>query len=104
MEKHKRDSYDRKADELINAEIERAQQLHGMSLEHANRDKQLRILVEEVGEVADAIQGIDNAQNEPGVGPRREAAYHYREEVVQVAACAKRMVAVALAAADGETW
>lgn len=58
-----------------------------------NLDTKLRILVEEVGEVARAIDLIDEAQQTRGphalLGTRRQ---NLRDELVQVAACAVGML------------
>jgi NTP pyrophosphatase (non-canonical NTP hydrolase) len=90
----------------IAEETQRAHALHGRSFELSNNDVKLRILVEEVGEVARALQDIDNAEltyracasemstaevlhwREKRAGLRD----HLRAELVQVASLAKRWV------------
>lgn len=69
----------------------RARRLHDCSMEMASTERRLRILVEEVGEAATAIEEIDQAQR---AGKSTEAARrHLLEEIVQVASGALRWAA-----------
>jgi len=91
---------------LIDAEIDRAHCLHGIGFETGSLDVKLRILVEEVGEIARAIQDVSNAErarstaSTEGTTEQLEAARcardaaraHLLEEVVQVAATAVRWI------------
>ena len=90
--------------DLINAEIAAARVKHGESFEQAGDDVKLRIMVEEVGEVARAIQDLANAEahrvmvSRHGSTAELEAARdavvdahsHLLDEVSQVGACAVR--------------
>lgn len=87
-------------------ETARAHALHGRSFEDANNDVKLRILLEEVGEVARALQDIDNADlwyadqapvcsTEALLDMRAARAVeraHLRAELVQVASLAIRWI------------
>jgi NTP pyrophosphatase (non-canonical NTP hydrolase) len=95
----------------IDAEIDRAHSMHGRGFEDGSLDVKLRILVEEVGEVARAIQDISNADRArrtaalTGTTDQLEAARevtrtvraHLIEEVTQVAATAVRWLEVEMA-------
>lgn len=87
-------------------EINAAHTKHGLSFERAGVDKKLRIMVEEVGEIADAIQLLEEvhdwwdaeaAKRELCLEDKRmreseidHAIEHLREEIAQVGACAVR--------------
>lgn len=102
---------ERTAFELAAAEITRAREKHGASMESGNGDKRLRILTEEVGEIARALDDIEQAEMRRENGARWEsttwlegareavldARAHLLEEVVQVAATAIRWAAAELA-------
>lgn len=94
---------------LVLAEIDRAHEKHGTTFEESNDDKRLRILVEEVGEIARAIEDIETAQAERDYTARSSAtaddivlaraaiAFRRREllaEVTQVCASAARWLMV----------
>lgn len=91
-------------------EMSRARELHNQSLEIFDHDRRLRVLVEEVGEVARAIDDIDKAEDRRREGARTQstawlegarhavgdARTHLIVELVQVAATAVRWIAAEL--------
>lgn len=88
----------------INIETGRAHVKHGQSFENASNDVKLRILVEEVGEIARALQDVENAdayylKAAPNLTMaelladrelRARRRDHLRAEVTQVASLAAR--------------
>lgn len=88
-------------------EVAHAIQKHGNSFVRKSDDGKLRIMVEEVGEVAEAIQEVENAYEKldderarlGGVISEatqqlvRDAERHLRDEIAQVGACAVRWLA-----------
>jgi NTP pyrophosphatase (non-canonical NTP hydrolase) len=90
----------------ITDETARAHGLHGRSFEFASPDRKLRILVEEVGEVARALQDAENADDDYltkaptcttdellAMRTERQARTdHLRSELVQVASLAIRWI------------
>lgn len=88
----------------INIETGRAHVKHGQSFEQALNDVKLRILVEEVGEIARALQDVESAEdafinatqdgNHDAVAATQEAhlaaSDHLRAEITQVASLAAR--------------
>lgn len=90
--------------DLISDETDRAHGLHGLGFEQSTPDVKLRILVEEVGEIARAIQDISNAERKRREASRegtteqleaarkavREAEQHLVDEVIQVGSLAVR--------------
>lgn len=84
--------------------IQSAREKHGLSFELATADRKLRILVEEVGEIARAIQDVESAIRACDEASRhgttaeleaardgvRAASKHVLDEVAQVGACALR--------------
>lgn len=97
----------------INIETGRAHVKHGQSFEQASDDAKLRMLVEEVGEIARALQDVENAEDafinatqdgdHDAVAATQEvhlaARAHLRAEWTQVASLAAR----ALDAMGGES-
>jgi hypothetical protein len=76
---------------LADEETHRARRLHNCSMEMASTERRLRILVEEVGETAAAIEEIDQAQR---AGKSTSVArQHLLEEIIQVASGALRWAA-----------
>lgn len=108
-EKNGQMDYD--AEHLVAAETLRARDLNNAFIEQApNDDRRLRVLVEEVGEVAEALQAIETAEFLHGgagagdpdeVGSRAWYIARHRAqllaELVQVASVAMRWVATELA-------
>lgn len=104
-------SIDPLTDELIercvHEETTRARTKHSFSMERATNERSLRILVEEIGEVAEAMEDLDLAENAVPCDPGAlEAAdQHLLEEIIQVASAAQRwarvvMMRMAAAAVD----
>jgi len=104
-------SIDPLTDELIERcireETTRARTKHSFSMERATNERSLRILVEEIGEVAEAMEDLDLAENAVPCDPGAlEAAdQHLLEEIIQVASAAQRwarvvMMRMAVAAID----
>jgi len=89
---------DRAAVHLALAEVEAGRRKHGDSVERAGDEKRLRILVEEVGEVARAIEELHlaarlaqyQAPESDAIRAWAEAREHLLQEVAQVAATAIR--------------
>ncbi len=102
-----RSKADMMAGYAIFLEVDRARRLHNHSLESFDDDERLRVLTEEVGEVARAIEDIVQAERRRYEGSKvrrtpwlegarmavHDARVHLIEEVVQVAATALRWVA-----------
>lgn len=98
-------------EQLMDA-VREAHVKHGRTFERGNMDRKLRIMVEEVGEIADAIEEIevartrvDIAEHEYAANPQsyvaaselqeseellRAAVEHLHVEVAQVGACCLR--------------
>lgn len=83
-----RDHYVRSIDKVID-EVHAAQRKHGRTFERGNEERKLRILVEEVGEIAEAIQRVESGE-ERFLDDNLE---HLDEEIAQVAACCLRWLA-----------
>lgn len=103
-----------KAIELVLAEVVRARNKHGASMETKPPDARCRILMEEVGEVARALNEIEHAEERRDLAaptattPQLEALRaevtaartHVLEELVQVSASALRWAAAEMATAS----
>ncbi len=103
------------AGDMIWHEVVRTRAKHGV--EAGNGDKRLRILTEEVGEVARALDDVEQAEIRRDLGARtqstpwlegareavQDARKHVLEEVVQVAATAFRWAAAELATEQQRT-
>lgn len=80
---------DLNAIQLAVAETKRARELHNRSIETRTNDGRLRILVEEVGEVARAIEDLEEATDKDVCA----SLQHLTSELVQTASAALRWVA-----------
>ncbi len=72
---------------LAVSETDRARKLHDHSMERANNDRRLRILVEEVGEISRALEDLEFSSDTDA------CEQHLLDEVVQTASAALRWVA-----------
>jgi NTP pyrophosphatase (non-canonical NTP hydrolase) len=77
---------------LVVAETASARNKHKWSMERSTSERCLRILVAEVGEVADAIEELDTAENLVPIDIAKldAAEQHLLDEIVQVASAAQR--------------
>lgn len=77
---------------LVVAETANARYKHKWSMERSTNERCLRILVEEVGECATAIEDLDVAENlvPIDIAKLEAAEQHLLDEIVQVASAAQR--------------
>ncbi len=90
---------------LAKAEMRRARDKHSFSMERGDHNYRLRVLVEEVGEIAAAIEDVQVAEERATlVHPAhvRELREHMLEEIVQVAATALRWASAEIRARNSD--